>query len=480
MITLIGYELKKIFKNKVNLLLCLIFCILCIYIVHSFFYQDLFISNNLTYQGERVSEQEYLRYLDDFAHEHRGEINDEFIEAMREEYWQMKSDLEDVTDEEMMKRVYGENYQEYLDKNMSEQEFNRWKTECEERYSEAGMAYDHMLYMYRDENGNIEIEKFSKYESYLAELNALFEVSVFDGTFQYEMLNHKEEHLINKEIVHQTKDNTPIKSNSFLSEYWLKRNDSQVSDKMIDEMNQKYLSMPTTYDSTVGARLLCRSFSGTTFVIIMIILLNAILFSDVFSKEAKEKIEPILVTSRLGYKQVTVAKLIIVIFFNLLITAFYLTIIYVVVSSIVPIRSLNITCYYTDVVGVSTVDYLYTYRELLINYVLRIFVSMLATGLMVTFLSCITKKRFVSAMVLLLMLIASVFIYVDQFQWIMFFPYTVATHPGYIDWLSFTNNGFVLFDKDWGWLIGVCLFWGIACLIMFLSCYLKQRRHIVR
>ena len=136
------------------------------------------------------------------------------------------------------------------------------------------------------------------------------------------------------------------------------------------------------------------------------------------------------------------------------------------VRYLVPIRNWNLVS--------ESQFFLFTYKELILTDIGVLLTALLATASMTGFLSCITKNRFIAAIISLCVLI---------------FPYFTGNWPGpyknipsmiaydtNLWWGEFKNIGGVMASS----LILTASLWLIISLVMFVIGYIKERRHIVR
>ena len=104
----IQFELKKIFKHRLNILLCILTIGL------NFFFLTQTIDIQITDQsGKTYTKKESIEIVNNFYKEHAGIVNDDYVLEMNKEYQkQYDAYMEDKIDFDMMVNIFGKNYEE--------------------------------------------------------------------------------------------------------------------------------------------------------------------------------------------------------------------------------------------------------------------------------------------------------------------------------------------------------------------------------
>ena len=122
MVKLIQFELKKIFKSKFNLLLLILIFGTCFYMIReqSSRHYYPFEGENISLEGETLSDIEAMRYLDEFKHLHAGNVDENYLKEMQDLYNSYIEKFQiDELDDELMKKAYGDNYLEIIEAGMN-------------------------------------------------------------------------------------------------------------------------------------------------------------------------------------------------------------------------------------------------------------------------------------------------------------------------------------------------------------------------
>ena len=122
---------------------------------------------------------------------------------------------------------------------------------------------------------------------------------LFQNENEFEMLVHRESYLIDK------KENLKM---GFLENRFTDQ--IELTPKMIEKGNEKFLNNPYTFDSTVGADLIVYFLSGSnvTLIYVTLLILCLILTSNLFAIEHTSDTEQFLISS-VKNKQVILAKI---------------------------------------------------------------------------------------------------------------------------------------------------------------------------
>ena len=477
MIKLVQFELKKIFKSKFNLLLLILIFGTCFYMIReqSSGYYYPFEGENVSLEGETLSAIETMRYLDEFKHLHASNADEKYLKEIQDLYnsYIEKLQMNELNDE-LMKKAYGDNYLEIIEagKNgtMSEGEIEELQQKIYDAQDRAEIRYDvYWPDIYCNEDGTFSLNLFYKNQDKSRILSMMFNPS-------YEMLANKEEYLIDyndikdKNYERNEYDSSRINFHSgFLQAELITEDElAPLNENYVNWLNHKFLSNSTYVDSEVGLETLDRMLGDSNMVFsrLLLILLMVILCADVFSIERSNHVDQQLACSQKGNRQVYVAKWITMLILSILICIGFVIMAVGYVRYLVPIRNWNLVS--------ESQFFLFTYKELILTDIGVLLTALLATASMTGFLSCITKNRFIAAIISLCVLI---------------FPYFTGNWPG-----PYKNiPSMIAYDTNLWWgefkslggfmassLILTASLWLIISLVIFAIGYIKERRHIVR
>ena len=477
MIKLVQCELRKIFKSKFNLLLLILIFGTCFYMIkeQSSGYYHSARDANISLEGDNLTDIETMRYIDEFKHLHAGNADEKYLKEKQDLYNSYIESLQmDEIDDEVMKEYYGDNYLEIIEagKNdtMSEAEIEELQQKIYDAQDKTEYQYGvNWPDIYDDEDGTFSLNLIYKNQDKSRILSMMFNPS-------YDMLANKKEHLINyDDIKNENYEINEYDSNyinihlGYLQmDFASKDNLDLIDENYVNWLNHKFLSNSTYVDSEVGLETLDRMLGDSNMVFsrLLLILLMVILCADVFSIERSNHVDQQLACSQKGNRQVYVAKWITMLILSILICIGFVIMAVGYVRYLVPIRNWNLVS--------ESQFFLFTYKELILTDIGVLLTALLATASMTGFLSCITKNRFIAAIISLCVLI---------------FPYFTGNWPGpyknipsmiaydtNLWWGEFKNIGGVMASS----LILTASLWLIISLVMFVIGYIKERRHIVR
>ena len=484
MLKLVQFELKKILKSKLNLILLIaaiaIQCLALKEIVLSLGYLNYYIN-----QDEAVNQIEYKQYLDEFYAQHQGIVNDEYINEWNDEYYDK---LVEILDKEKMIQIYGDNYEEMIiagkNGSLSEEEMWEYIHFVEERSQRFG--YDYAPIEYPDDGSaqfTLNLYYKSGMEGYAYNLHNIYFDSDYwnnDKNIYLDVLNQSKE---NKIIASQIDGKTEIEDFGYIDTlgYFNPQLISQMNMNQINWLNEKYENVSSQMDTTIGAGVLIQSFD--VYVIYVIYLLVFIVIgTDLFAGEKNKKIDALLSCAK-EYKRITTAKIITMLL--LVISVFILAsmINVLVVSLFFDIKNLHLASYGFSLGNFGYIFILYSCIEILVRQMGLVFCSFLCVAGLSVFLSCLTKNRFVSAIIMIIFVVFPILM-TNGHLWLAIMPLTMLMGHTYF---SFSSGvaGYLLPIVDLGGTIVhtatlVCLFWIIVSIILMIGCYVKQRKHIVR
>ncbi len=482
---LVYFEIKKLMKIKFNCLLILLTFILCLGI--------LFIKNTnrlsssrqyASFEGETLNNKEVYRYADTFFHEHRGIVNDEYINDLKEAENLIIQEYQlDEIDEEKMIMTYGKNYQEIIqagiDGSMSDHEIFAINEKAKENneicksesciLTSNEVAYEkYGIEEVNEEDHTFTIRYFYEKEESRNLLNLLLYGSQsYTNEYTVELLHHKEEKLADTK-------NYIVGGNASNTNYW--RVSEDIEEEYIEWQNQKYLNAPERTDSGVGATMFVQALTTQNNPLLVVLLLCiVILVCQVFTIDHDYEMESMLLCSKKGYSSVMIAKIITACLIPLALLLIYLFLAWITVSMIVPIRNLDIA--YVEWIENRPFIFegIYTYKEILFTEMSLIFMSFLAASGIAAFVSTLFKNKFIG-----LMLAPSIIVVMTLYKNV-FTPGMMLTTMNYLSWndvmgINMMKVGTMIVSKAF------CAYviWCLIDAVLFILCLLNQRRHIVR
>ena len=484
MVKLIQFELKKIFKSKFNLLLLIaaiaIQCLALKEIVLSPGYLNYYIDQNTS-----VNQIEYKQYLDEFYTQHQGIVTDEYINEWNDEYYQK---LDEIIDKDKMIQIYGDNYEEMIiagrNGSLSEEDMWEYIRFVEERSRPLG--YDYAPIEYSDDGSarfKLNLYYKSGMEGYGNTLHKIYYDLDFiteNQNVYLDVLNESKEHKI---IASEVNGKTEIEDFGFLKTLGYFNPDliSQMNMNQIDWLNEKYENVSPQMDTTIGAGVLAQSFD--MYVIYLGYLLCLIVIgTNLFAGEKSKKTDVLLSCAK-EYKRITTAKLLTMLL--LVVSLFILAVIIniLAVSLFFDIKNLHLASYGYSLNNFGYIFILYSCFEMLLRQMGLIFCSFLCVAGLSAFLSCFTKNRFISVIIMIIF-VAFPMLMTNGHTLLTIMPIVMLCCHTYF---SFSSGiaGYLLPIVDLGGTIVhtatlVCLFWIIVSIILMMGCYIKQQRHIVR
>ena len=205
-----------------------------------------------------------------------------------------------------------------------------------------------------------------------------------------------------------------------------------------------------------------------------------LLTSDLFTVE--KRVQSYQTCTVKGYKQLTIAKILTAFLIVLCLVAFNILFNIALVSSIVPIRNLDIPYLYNCINSNTGLPFgIFTIQEILKAQILMLITAGMATAVMSFGISCISRNRMISTVITMLIVILPLFVkgFLSAFS-----PYAMTS---ILDYLSFSISAFTnirpviqLFDHSFLYYQGVIVIWILLILCICVLCYCKQKKHIVK
>lgn len=476
----IQFELKKIFKRKLNILLCILTVGL------NFFFITQTIDIQITDQvGKTYDKKESIEIINNFYKEHAGIVNDDYVLKMNQEYHkQVDTYMKDKIDFDMMVNIFGKNYEEMriLGENASltRDEMFTYIEQVQRNCKRYGID---IPMTWSDETSHFKIYDIYKENSivlpeYEKTLKNFFYSysSINDNKMYFDILNKDmkiEAYEENEELI--VTDMGFLKLTSFSPEYLEK-----MTMNHIQWLNDRYEKMNSTIDSTLSSSMIIRSLDFYPIYVVYLILI-IVLCSNIFSIEKENRTNQIIVCTN-RYKSILKAKILtmLLIVSNLFLISFLITVIYVL--CFIPIENLHLQVIDLGFdLGMNGTNALYSCIEFIAYQLCMLYFAYLSIGVITLGLSCFTKSKFVSGIITLLILFVPIFC--QGQKWIIFSPFIMLnSQHAYFRWEPWMHD--VLPVQDIGGIMIhtctiVCLFWFFLSIVIVIACYLKERRHFV-
>jgi hypothetical protein len=426
---LIKQEFKKILKKKYFLVLLILLLVFSGYLTYSNY------SN--VYNGEYAIQDEQgveltgidaLRYIDSERHKYAGIIDDEFVKKFSNDFDTRVKNIVDndlTIDEEKMQATYGEDYEQLIERakegTLTSEDWDiilNSNTGWYETERENGTSV--YLNVFYENQG-----KLSAVSSIYDYANEYFNTADFiqpwidknENTYdpveyinnsKFAPLLHKEEYLI-KICPQNIDENYEYKSFIYIYEEDM---ENSIDSKIIDYYNQRFMDTKPYYDSTLPNQYLNDNMTHTL-VIILALLLIIIVLSDMFSYDCQTKSDQIIACTSYGTKKLKLAKLIVGIATALGIIILQQALIILISNIILPVRDFSLveTSYDTIYSFVTSVNvYIESYGSVFITGIIMLLLGGLVVGMFTMFVSYISKNKFITAIIIILITFFLIFI----------------------------------------------------------------------
>lgn len=473
MTKMILFELKKIFKSKFKLILCAFVLLGNLWMSHYYNVQYISAVNENKIELHGV---EALRYLDQFYDNLKGTVNDSYLKDIEVKQAEM---MNQFLNHEKMKEVFGEYYttilgidgKENVDPELVKEIVKTAEKNCKKLNIPFPLSYnDDYTYL------KIEMLYFTDY-NYLRQTFWYFDGPLKSMPFM-QILNEEENQKIEYIVVN---NQVKIKNTGFADSLWPYQWLEKYPVQVIDYLNDRYENMSSSYDSTVGATTLFNCISNYM-IWLLDMLLIIVLLADVFSTEQRHKMDQYLVCAK-EYKKITMAKILTVLILTVTIFAIQMGLLYGFVSWIVPIKNLDVQAVIPNcLMPLSRFD-LFTFKELLIRTGITVLFALLSVSIVTSVLSCLTQNRiFSSIATMLFVALPMVFINNTAPFNMDYFPFEMLRMDIFFgNNIRFGFNQLVCIGENVYYTASIiCVGWVIAGILLYLFCYLKERRHIVR
>lgn len=479
-------ELKKILRSKFHLfLLIFIIAMMVVQIVRedyravNAYDPDLQFS---TFDGEPLkTNRDLYAYADQIYSQYEGTVNEELWQRFMDDYNHLYTEFtkDENIDDMKMSSFYGEDWKSLFERNEQHQ-LTEEDVRLLQRLNESNADYVSVVY---DELSGQKLDQyllktFYKDESCLNTLNLIYRGDtdpLYQGSFLTEKaaqqypnyyplysLLHPQTMLLNRLSLIYTESGSTLNRQTNLSAY-----------------AEKQLSQPQSYGSVIPAQLLIRHMQSNTMFTIVIL---AILFANTFAIEKSTKMDQLIVATKAGYTRITIAKILA----NLLI-AFALYLIMDLIAFAFTISTVSLHGFDLPVIEqlkftlkISDLPYL-SYQQFIFSLFSLQCLAIIAVSFSASLISCLTKNRFITILILFSILFIPLLFYPYLPEWISSIAILNYVNLGDM-YLFFTSNPLFhdpilsngIWLKDFVW-----IFWFFFAVLASIGMLIHAKRHIV-
>lgn len=503
MIRLIGSEFKKIFKSKFNIVLWLLFVSYTGGLAASVYHDGI---NDITlgyesepewvFQDEHGNDIEnglpYVRFADKLQHQYQGTLDEALVHQQAQDLRNINTKFPRKTlDKEAMIRSYGNNYETFLE------EASQGKYSMNE-LNEHLMSTQQTIYSWESDGGDDQpaSTKIKAYfRNYYKEdyVRSLYETSYIGDYF---MPSLKQEALGNENVrvdgwekdrlnvvhVQETEEDSLYLNAIGISKKELGK-EREIADYYVD----KYKESPRAYDSVIGNTVFIKALSNINVISLLVI---AILLANTFAREATCKTDQIMVPTKVGNKNITIAKISTGIIIALGTIVIQVGIIFILSCIFLPMRDWNLEYFAQSGVFLNGVnEWMFTYKEMIQSAIGLMSIAALGTALLTLTLSYISKNRFFVIIPMILFLlsgIALVYVLRSMFQDAVIAPFLPSQMMMFTQFFGSDFSSASLFLPVFefqghmiAWKDVSMLSWSAGIILMIIGIVLHSRRHFV-
>ena len=485
MIRLIRTEFKKIFKSKINIVLLLILVLFNGYRTFQVYHHKPDYRSDIgmrDVQGMERTGLSYWQLADQIQHSYAGILCEDTIKRMDKDFTAIIDKFPgDQLDEAKMKKMYGDNYKVLLKNARNGKYTDKEVRELFDTYITISGGYS-----YEEIEGSdkirVHLQDYTKY----ADVRHLY--SDIYGYYEEEedkgaastYRNYRFQEM--KDWLHA--DQLSDKELSFII-----AKDDVIEGSYEPTMNtfiHNYKTAAYNIDSNIPNTLFVQALYNLEFASLLILV---IVLANTFAMEKHYKTYQIMIPTAAGNKRITTAKISAGILLALGIVLIQFLIVFIMACIFLPLRSLQLTYYSQSMAALNNViEYVFTYRTLIINAMLLIITAVVATACMTLLASYATKNRFATVIPLFLITLITGFtgffnqlfpgLVIDQFfpsqmiHFTQFFRIPLHTDTGEIlPYFSFCGTPFA-------WKNTIILFWIVAVIVISICMILHSRRHV--
>lgn len=470
MIRLILSEVKKVFKNKINILMILCVCGFMTYTTWDCYHEEPMIPLK-TFEGEKLTNMnDVYRYTDKIISKYEGIATVEKWNQFCDDYDVYYDQFTKGYDDEMMTKIYGNDYKKIfkeVSNNLNEDRYFKIINQCGENIQKyvgpyAGIDYD-------SETKTASLPIVYKHQDELNMLNFIYLDSY--KNISYEKPDIRSYKTLPLYVLSHKEDN--IKSIEDAEEAYLSRNknaliDIETYNKFIED---KINHTTFHFGGTASLNPLYTSLSRFNFLNLIPI---AIILANIFSIEKKTKVDQIIVPTREGPVKIAIAKVCAGLTIGLFTTLLQLTCIFAIAYLTLKPTGMHLPEYALGT-GYSfnplMVSGIYTSNAFIIgSQIQMLLLGTFVISIFTIFLSSITKNQFVTIIIVLSFIYVPFFLQggefnINQIIYPCFYMYTSGTR-------LISIGGQIFYSKD----ISTILWLSIAVIfsiIIFIQAKIK-------
>lgn len=433
MIRLILSEVKKIFKNKINIFMILCVCGFMIYTTWDCYHEELPNIPLKTFEGEKLTNMnDVYRYTDKIISKYEGIATEETWNQFCDDYDAYYDQFTKEYDDEIMTNIYGNDYKKLMkevSKNLNEDRYFAIENQYGEKIHNymgayAGIDYDSetktvslpIVYKHQDELNMLNFIYLDSYESISYEKPDIRSYK----TLPLYVLSHKEDNI--KSLENAEKEYVSQNENALI--------DIETYNKFIED---KINHTTFHFGGTASLNPLYTSLSRFSFLNLIPI---AIILANIFSIEKKTKVDQIIVPTREGSVKIAIAKVCSGLTIGLFTTLFQLFCIFAIAYLTLKPIGLHLPEYALGTgysFNPSIVSGIYTNNAFIIgSQIQMLLLGTFAISIFTIFLSSITKNQFVTIVIVLSFIYVPFFLQsgefdINQIIYPCFYMYTSGT-----------------------------------------------------
>ena len=434
MIRLILSEVKKVFKNKINILMILCVCGFMTYTTWDCYHEEPIIPLK-TFEGKKLTKMnDVYRYTDKIISKYEGVATEETWNQFCDDYNAYYDQFTKEVDDEIMIKIYGNNYKELFEEVSKNLNVDRYFA-IENQYGEnihkymgtyAGIDYD-------SETKTAALPIVYKHQDELNMLNFIYLDSY--ETISYKKPDIRSYKALPLYVLSHKEDN--IKSLEDAKKVYLSQNENALIDiESYNKFIEDKIHHTTFYfGGTASLNPLYTSLSRFSFLNLIPI---AIILANIFSIEKKTKVDQIIVPTREGPIKIAIAKVCAGLTIGLFTTLLQLFCIFAIAYLTLKPTGMHLPEYALGTgysFNPSMISGIYTNNAFIIgSQIQMLLLGTFAIIIFTVFLSSITKNQFVTIIIVLLFIYVPFYFQsgefdINQIIYPCFYMYTSGTSP---------------------------------------------------
>lgn len=413
---LIGSELRKLLTNTFNLTL-LIFVIgfMVFNIVRGYHAPaNSFLNDGdtfATFEGEPLhSLSDFYAYADEVLRSYEGAVSEELWQRYKEDYNTLRAQMTapDNIDTDRMERIYGEDWEGLIARNEAGTLTSDDRQLLEELFVTSEYVSMDPVFL---EEGAVNdpstsdhylLQVFYQEESALRTLNAIYRGNPYIETTEAAVLDDATAgaspyHYPLYQLLHPNAYRSFLQNTLSYSQTGMSTETTNLS-----LFAEERLAQTAVFGSPISATVL---FNNLRTVSILTLIVLAIVCANSFAMEKSTGMDQLIIPTTITYVRITVAKIIANVLVGCLLYALQLLIAVGLTAWILPLHGLDIPAVaVTDLLWMYDMPYL-TFRELITSMMMLQLLGVLVLSMLVSVLSCFTKSRFLTIILLFALLL---------------------------------------------------------------------------